>query len=137
MPRNAYQKGFIHSVEFAAAGDVEQFIPIIGSDEYTRFSIEVSFNGAGDATLLGSVSGSATDVEKSAIPIDDPSYTEIMGSDGEALMKDATSGIYTMKMATHLHGGLVLHLKNLDNTATVKVQMIGNVFGGPQVSRGL
>ena len=135
MPRRGYQKEFFYTVDHAD-GEA-QFIPVIGSEEYTRFCIEVSFNGAGNATLLGAVSGSASVAEKSDIPIGDPGYVKIMGSDGDPIMEEVTSGVYSVKLAAFLRGRVVLHLKALDAAATVKVQMMGNVFGGPSVSRGV
>lgn len=135
MPRNAYQKGFSYTVDHTDG--VAQFIPVIGSEDYTRFCVEVSFSGAGNATLLGAVIGSASQSEKSDIPIADPGYVKIMGSDGDPIMDEATSGVYSFKLASFIGGGVVLHLQALDAAATVKVQMMGNVFGGPSVSRGV
>lgn len=128
MPRNANQSYVEIAVD--AADGAEQYIPIIGSSEYTRFTIHIDFVDAGDATLVAALKGSLTD-DGADIPAteDTSDYLMIKNAMDNGVMDAVASGIHSVKLETFMGGGVMLHLQNLNDAATIKVQMLGNVFG--------
>ena len=128
MPRNSFQKIYSYTADFAGDG-ATQYIPIIGSHEYTRFTVEVTFGGAGDVTLLGALDGDATQDGATVPHADGDGYVMIKNALDAGILDAAGAGIHTFKLETFMSGGVMLKLDNLDADATVKVQMLGNVFG--------
>jgi len=135
VPRNGYQKAVSITADFAGDG-ASQYIPIIDSHEYTRFTVSIEFAGAGDVTLLGSLSGDATQKGSDIPAADGDGYVMIKNAMDNGILDAASGGIRTFSLETFVRGGIILHLQNLDADATIVVQMMGNVFGS-QVSRGV
>lgn len=125
MPRNAYQKLTQEVTVAAQQGVTDYWVAILGSHEYRRFSIQLSFAGAGAAELQGALSGAVSRGDEAEIA--DPSYLPVM-SGGSKMLTNAGTGIHTLELETHMDGGLVLALTAVDADVTISVQMSANQF---------
>ena len=125
MPRNAYQKKTQEVTVSAEQGVTDYWVAILDSHEYRRFSIQISFANGGAAELQGSLGGSVSRGDDAVIA--DPSYLPVM-SGGNKLLTNAGTGIHILELGTHMNGGLVLALTNVNDDVTISVQMSANQF---------
>ena len=136
MPRNAYHNFISETAAVADADNGTLHLPIIGSHEYTRYSVSVNFSGQGSVSLLGSLSGSGSQEGADVPAANADGYVEIKNSSGDSILSNAGSGLYSFKLATFLRGGVMLSFSGLNANATVEIQMMGNVRGR-DVSRSI
>lgn len=143
MPRPSYNSRFSIDINPATAA---QAVPILGSENFRRFTILIENAGAGVADLMGALSGSATKVSMSEI-VDvnnklDPAATN---NNGFTIIKDASgaevftgqgNGLYQLEIATRMPGGLLLDFTGINGVLATKVTVLmsGNavVPGAPR-----
>ena len=128
MAKTTYTKSFKHDLEADA-----NYLPILGSEVYRRFTIELG--GTGTMALHGALEGSATKIDVRDIALgDDPSYQLVKDSAGNAVLSGLTAGLYSVELPTHLPGGVVLYITGATADDTVKVLMSGNAVlpGAPR-----
>lgn len=143
MPRPSYNSRFSIDIDPATAA---QAVPILGSENFRRFTILIEEAGAGVADLMGALSGSATKVPLNDIltagnkldpgETNNAGFTIIKDANGDAIFTGLGDGLYQLEIATRMPGGLLLDFTGLNGGGDTKVTVLmsGNavVAGSPR-----
>ena len=130
MPRQFFNQRFSIDLDVTVE---DQQVPIIGSESFRRFSIQIENAGDGVSTLMGSMSGTSTRVTRASI-VDEAGvldsgktnktgFSALLDSGGNAVFSDNGDGLYTIEIATALPGGLLLDFSGFAGEAGDKASV--------------